>query len=335
MVHKDTKLIKNKKKKVVVIGGGTGTSVVLSGLKHYSVELSAIITTADDGSSSGVLRRRFEMIPPGDIRQCLIALAAGDYGYLNDRFQKGFLQGHTLGNLLITLFHQNNKTFQQAVDDLLRLVGAEGSIIPMTLHPVTLVAYLSNGKKLVGERIITSSVEINNNLETMKLLQRRVLVNPRAVAAIRRADTIIVGPGNLFSGIVPNFLVSEIKDAFRSSHSKKIYVANLFNQPGHTDSFTLSDFVSTISNYVGSDVFTNIIYNNKKTPSNILKKNSSVCVGKQLFASREEKNDSRFIGASLIGGIKKKDSSDPVLQTRNPFLHDSHKLARVLASLIG
>src|SRR3989344_8352962 len=139
-MHSDRKI---KQSKVVVIGGGTGTSVVLEGLKKYPVELAAIITTADDGSSSGTLRKKYQMIPPGDIRQCLVALASGNYGYLNERFQKGFLAGHTLGNLLITLFHQKNGNgnFQDALYDLLRLVGAEGSIIPMTLRLVTLVAH--------------------------------------------------------------------------------------------------------------------------------------------------------------------------------------------------
>ncbi|TSC70842.1 MAG: hypothetical protein G01um101470_787, partial [Parcubacteria group bacterium Gr01-1014_70] len=117
-------------KNIVVIGGGTGTSVVLEGLKTYPVNLTAIITTADNGSSSGVLRKEFDMVPPGDIRQCLVALATRDFGYLNERFQKGFLQGHTLGNLLITLFSQHNKNFQEAVDELLKLVGAQGSLVP-------------------------------------------------------------------------------------------------------------------------------------------------------------------------------------------------------------
>src|SRR3989338_7061684 len=182
-----------KKKKIVVIGGGTGTSVVLQGLKKYPVDLSAIITTADDGSSSGVLRKEFDMVPPGDIRQCLVALASKDFAYLNERFQKGFLQGHTLGNLLITLFSEKHKDFQEAIDDLLRLTGAHGSLIPMTLNPVTLVARLKDGKILRGERNITPSCDIKDNLDRLHLEPKNIRANPRSLAAIGNADAIIVG----------------------------------------------------------------------------------------------------------------------------------------------
>ena len=322
-------------KKVVVIGGGTGTSVVLEGLKHYPVNLSAIITTADDGSSSGILREEFDMIPPGDIRQCLVALASNDFGYLNERFKKGFLSGHTLGNLLITLFYDKHKDFQQAIDELLRITGATGSLIPMTLHPVTLVAQLSDNRELVGEKNITSSKEISKKLKKLYIRPSNIKANPRAVSAINRADVIIVGPGNLFSSIITNFLVKEISDATKSSHAKKIYVANLFTQPGHTDNFALDDFVYTIAQYIGEDIFTHIIHNRQQLVEDILKKYRNSIIASQLIISNNAKKDKRLIVRSLISLTPKISKYDPIANIRNPFLHDSKRLSRAIMQIVN
>src|SRR3989338_6566514 len=332
-MHSDRKI---KQSKVVVIGGGTGTSVVLEGLKKYPVELAAIITTADDGSSSGTLRKKYQMIPPGDIRQCLVALASGNYGYLNESFQKGFLQGHTLGNLLITLFHQRSGNFQEAIDDLLKLVGAQGSLLPMTLKPATLMASLKNGKKLIGEKNITSSRHINGELKKLSLRPASIAANPRAIEAIRAADVIIVGPGNLFSSILPVFLVAEIKNAFLKSKAKKIYVANLFTQPGHTDGFSLTDFLRVFAEYFGKDPFTHIIYHNQAIPNKLIKKHSTASIHEQVSLPAEvSKKDKRFIGASIFSRItKKRSASDPIAKIRNPFLHDSQKLAKAISKLL-
>lgn len=324
-----------KIKKIVVIGGGTGTSVVLTGLKAYPVSLSAIITTGDDGSSSGMLRKEFNMIPPGDIRQCLIALAAGNFGYLNDRFQKGFLQGHTLGNLLITLFCQKNGDFQSAIDDLLRLVGAEGSLIPMTLKPVTLVAKLTDGNVLQGESAITPSQHISTKLKKLTLSPAVIKANPRAIKAIEESDMIVVGPGNLYSSVLPNFLVPEIRQAFIASKAKKIYIANLFTQPGHTDNFSVPDFVEVLKKYIGQDPFTYVVYNTASIPQSLVEKYPAGIIKAPVLMSKEFKKDPRFIGRAIAGltTIKKRDASDPIAKRRNPFLHDSKKIAKVLMGL--
>ena len=322
-----------KQKHIVVIGGGTGTSVLLSGLKKYPVTLSAIITTADDGSSSGVLRREFNMIPPGDIRQCLIALAKGNFNYLNDRFHEGFLHGHTLGNLLITLFYQKNGDFQQAIDQLLQLVGAEGSLVPMTLRPVTLVAKLQNGKVLKGEHEITLSKEVRDNLKKLSLAPSTVKANPRAIKAINEADLIVVGPGNLYSSVLPNLLVPEIREALVASKAKKVYVANLFTQPGHTDNFSVDDFLKVLEKYIGRDIFDFVVYNTAEVKPEIIKEHAGA-IGSPVGFSSEMKKDKRFVGKSLVSAVTKKTTgADPIAKIRNPFLHDSQKLAKVIADL--
>ncbi len=316
------------------MGGGTGTSVVLEGLKKYPVNLSAIITTADDGSSSGKLRKEFNMIPPGDIRQCLVALASRDFGYLNERFQQGSLAGHTLGNLLITLFCQKNKDFQQAIDELLKMTGAAGSLIPMTLAPTTLVAKLRDGRVLRGEKNITSSREILTKLASISLAPRDIKANPRAALAIKNADIIIVGPGNLFSSIIPNFLVKEISAEFRKAKAKKIYVANLFAQPGHTDGFSVSDFVKTLAVHIGEDAFTHVVYNNRSIPEFLLKAHGNAIVAAPVRVTGEFKKDKRYVGRALASSSPRRISaSDPIASIRNPFLHDSKKLAKVVMEL--
>ena len=323
-----------KQKKILVIGGGTGTSVLLSGLKKYPVSLSAIITTGDDGSSSGILRKEFNMIPPGDIRQCLIALARGNFSYLNDRFHKGFLHGHTLGNLLITLFYQKNGDFQQAIDQLLLLVGAEGSLIPMTLRPVTLVATLNNGKKLHGEHTITRSRVIGSKMKKMTLAPTSVQANPRAIKAINEADLIVVGPGNLYSSVLPNLLVPEIKRALVTSPAKKVYVANLFTQPGHTDNFSVQNFLAVLARYIGKDIFDHVIYNTGALAPDVVKEHAGA-IGSAVGFSSDSKKDKRFIGKSLVSAaIKRSGGSDPIAKIRNPFLHDAGKLSRTVMELL-
>lgn len=326
-------MTKNKRKNVAVIGGGTGTSVVLEGLKKYPVNLSAIITTADDGSSSGRLREEFDMIPPGDIRQCLVALASSDFQYLNERFQRGSVAGHTLGNLLITLFYDKHRNFQQAIDELLRITGANGSLIPMTLMPVTLVAKLNDGRELVGESVITPSREISTKLEKLYLRPRRIRANPRAVSAIKNADVIVVGPGNLFCSIMPNLLLEEIKDALIASRAKKIYVSNLFTQPGHTDSFYLEDFIRIISKYIGADIFTHIIYNKKKIGKDVLGKYRNSIISSPLNIGNNFAKDERLVARSMASSSARVIKHDPISNIRNPFLHDPGKLAKAIMSV--
>lgn len=329
-------MLKDKNgKNVVVIGGGTGASVALRGLKKYQVNLSVIITTADDGSSSGILSRKYKMVPPGDARQCLVSLASGDFEHLNERFQEGFFRGHTLGNLLIAFLHQKHGSFQKAIDELLGFVGAQGSILPMTLRPVALLADLADGHTLRGENKITSSREINKKIKALKLSPQGAHANPKAVSAIKNADVLVVGPGNLYSSILPNFLVKEIREAAKKSKAKKIYVSNLLTQPGHTDNFYVEDFVEVLAGYIGEDIFDYIVYHNRAFPESLLNKNKNASVGEPVLAKQKAAKEKRILGRSIASSsIKEKSSSDPIAHIRNPFVHDSKKLAKVIMRLI-
>lgn len=316
-------------KNVVVIGGGSGTSAVLEGLKEYGVNLSAIITTSDDGSSSGKLRDEFGMIPPGDIRQCIIALAEKDFGYLNERFQGGSLAGHTLGNLLITLFSEKHKNFQQAVDEVLRLTGAAGSIIPVTLQPTTLVAELKDGDIVEGESNIIQIEDLNKRLGNLSIIPREH-GNPKAKRAIREADCIVIGPGNIFASLTPPLLVEGIREAILESKAKKIYIFNLMNQKKLTRGFSAEDYLRYFDKVLGEDIFDNIIYNTQKIRPQWFKKYNIEDEPIRISASP----DKRFIGANLVDTkIKNPDPSDPMARTL--IRHNSKKLADTLWQVIN
>ncbi len=317
-----------KQKKITVIGGGTGTSVLLSGLKKYPVSLSAVTTSVDEGGSSGILRKEFGMVPPGDIRQCMVALAGDDFAYLNQRFAKGFMRGHTLGNLLIALFYEQKGDIQDALDAIAALLGANGCVAPMTLKPVSLGARLRDGRTMRGEHAITISRAIARSLKKLVLFPARPKVNPRALAAIREADIIVVGPGNLYASLLPNFLVPEIREAFVVSGAKKVYVTNLFTQPGHTDGFSVEDFLRVLGRYIGRDPFTHVIYNTAPISGALLAVHKNKIIGAPVAVPRESAHDNRFIGRAVAcARVKACGGFDPLAAVRNPFLHDADALA--------
>lgn len=320
----------------MVISGGTGSAVVLRGLKKYPVSLSAIVATTDSGGSSGFIRKQFDMISPGDVRQCFAALAGERFDFLNERFATGFLKGHTFGNLLIALRYEQTRNIQQTLDDLLVQTNTDGAVLPMALKPATLVARLDNGSLLTGEHEITLSHKIRAHLKTMTLSPHSLKGNPRAITALTEADLIVVGPGNLYASILPHFLIPEIRNAFISSPAKKIYIANLFTQPGHTDRFTVSDYLAVLTHYIGTDAFTHILYNTAKLPASFIKKYANKITGSPVGISRASKKDSRFIGRALASTrIKPRTASDPLSSIRNPFVHDRKKLAQAIMDILS
>ena len=314
--------------KIVIIGGGTGTSTVLAGLRKYPLSLSALISTADDGSSSGILRRAFGMAPPGDLRQCLAALGDAGAEHLNYRFQKGPFRGHAIGNLLIASAYERYGSIQQAMDMLARIFNAKGVLIPMTLTPTTLIAHLSAGRTLRGESAITLARTISTSLKKLVLAPLHIRANPRAVAALREADAIIVGPGNLYASILPHFLVPEIRRAFTASRAKKIYVANLATQRGHTDDFSVSDFLDVLDRRLGHDAFTHVLYNTAPLP---VSGRAGKVAAAPVRPPTQRRKDITYVGARLAAAsLKVSGAADPIASRRNPFLHDAGRIAAAI-----
>jgi uncharacterized cofD-like protein len=246
--------------RIVAIGGGTGLSTLLHGLKRFAkdpqeVEITAVVTVTDDGGSSGRLRREFEVLPPGDIRNCMVALSE-DEGLLAKLFQYRFsegkgLKGHSFGNLFLTALTNLTGDFAQAVKVSSEVLASLGRIYPATESNVILEAELENGRKVVGESKISKS---RSPIRWIRLRPRVCKPLPETLDAIQRADLITFGPGSLFTSVIPNVLVQGIPDAIRRSRALKAYFVNLMWQPGETIGFRASDHVSALNRHAGGDL---------------------------------------------------------------------------------
>ncbi|MFC4548005.1 YvcK family protein [Paenactinomyces guangxiensis] len=257
---------------IVCIGGGTGLSVILRGLKKLPVDITAIVTVADDGGSSGRLRNDLQMPPPGDIRNVLVALADTEpllESVFQYRFENGEgLAGHTLGNLMIAAMKEITGDFTQAVREMSRVLAVRGRVLPASEQDVVLLAEMSDGTIVKGE----------SQIPKMGKRIRRVFLNPpdpkpldEALRAIEEADGIIMGPGSLYTSILPNLLVKDMSESIRSSPAVKIYICNVMTQPGETDGFTASDHIKAIYDHVGDRLFEIAIINNEVPPLSIQK----------------------------------------------------------------
>ncbi|MCS7209905.1 MAG: YvcK family protein [Fimbriimonadales bacterium] len=251
-------------RRVVVIGGGTGLSTMLRGIKRYTANIVAIVTVTDDGGSSGKLRQELGILPPGDIRNCLIALADAEgvmTALLQHRFKDdaGNLSGHSVGNLLIAAMTQIKGDFEQAVQEIGKVLAIRGRVLPSTLKHVNLRAEMEDGTCIEGE---TAIVAYPARIRRMHLAPPDVEPPQEAVDAIKQADVVVLGPGSLFTSVIPNLLVRKIADALRTTDALRIYVCNVMTQPGETDGFTASDHVRAIEAHAGGRVFDYVLVNN-------------------------------------------------------------------------
>ncbi|MFA4884375.1 MAG: gluconeogenesis factor YvcK family protein [Desulfotomaculaceae bacterium] len=236
--------------KVVVIGGGTGLSVLLRGLKEYTSNLTAIVTVADDGGSSGRLRGDLGILPPGDIRNCLVALADKEplmEELLQYRFSTGELAGHSIGNLLLAALTDTTGGFDKAVRSLSKVLAVRGQVLPATLSDITLYAELDDGRVVQGE----SKISCTTGIKKVFLKPSRCLPLPEALSAIREADAVVLGPGSLYTSIIPNLLVKGIPEALAKTAAIKIYVCNVMTQPGETGGYTASSHLRAIIAHAG------------------------------------------------------------------------------------
>lgn len=237
--------------KIVVIGGGTGLSVLLRGLKEYTSNLTAIVTVADDGGSSGRLRDELGILPPGDIRNCLMALADKEplmEDLLQHRFRGGELAGHSTGNLLLAALCEMTGGFDSAIRAMSRVLAVRGQVLPATLTDVTLCAEMEDGKVVRGESNISRS---GGRIKKVFLMPSRCYPQAEALAAIREADAVVLGPGSLYTSIIPNLLVKGMAEALARSPATKIYVCNVMTQPGETGGHSASDHLKAITAHAG------------------------------------------------------------------------------------
>ena len=266
-------MLLSKGLKIVVIGGGTGLHSLLRGLKEYTSNITVIVTVSDDGGSSGRLREELHMLPPGDIRQCIAALAASETSVLelfSSRFKgDGPLHGHSVGNLLLAAMTEiKGGDFYKAIQELSKVLAVRGQVLPSTVENVTLCAEMTNGMIIRGESAITNDPAA---VGRVFLSPANVRALPEAIEAIREADLIIIGPGSLYTSIIPNLLVHDILTALRRAPAPTVYVCNVMTQPGETDGYTASDHALRIIKLLGRDAIDYIVLNNKY-PSRLLAK---------------------------------------------------------------
>jgi len=259
--------------RVTVVGGGTGLSTLLSGIKHYTSNISAVVVVTDTGGSSGRLREEMDMIPPGDIRNCLVALADSETltrDLFQYRFQKGEgLKGHSFGNLFITALSQVTGDFEKAVAESSRVLAIRGRVIPATLEKITLVGEFMDGTILEGETTITDAAK---PLKAITLKPADCRAHKDAIEAIENADLIILGPGSLYTSVLPNLLIRDIHDALLRADAYKMNIMNVMTQPGETDNMSAWDHLKVLIDHTDPRIVDACFVNTEVIPPDMVSK---------------------------------------------------------------
>jgi uncharacterized cofD-like protein len=271
--------------RIVALGGGTGLSAVLRGLKehvarrkndrtpHAIADLAAVVTVTDDGGSSGRLRREYRVLPPGDIRNCMVALSKDEH-LLSKLFQYRFpggkgLAGHSFGNLFLTALTNVTGDFPEAVRVSSQVLAIRGRIYPSTAQNITLEAELEDGTIVAGETNISKS---RKRIRRVRLCPRRVRPVPEVLDALRQADLILVGPGSLYTSLIPNLLIDEVVEVISHSRATRVYVANLMTQPGETQHYSVADHVRAIYQHTHRPIFDCVVINRRPVPPRLLRR---------------------------------------------------------------
>ncbi len=327
-----------KIKKVVTIGGGTGSFMLLSGLKNYPIELSAIVSMADDGGSTGILRDELGVLPPGDVRQCLAALS-GEKDIMRRlmtyRFEEGGLKGHNFGNLLLSALEKITGNFSAGVEEAAKILNIKGEVIPVADKEVNLFIELKNGKLIKGEDEVRHNVEIKKAGVRKSYLSPKVRANKKAIQKILEADLVVIGPGDYYGSIMPNFLVQGISEALRKTKAIVVFNCNLVNRKGQTDNFTLDDYVGLINSQIGKERIDFATFNTKEPGRNLIKKYEEESLLVEFGENNGQKRTYRIIKTDLLSDKKSNYSkADAIASTRAFIRHDSEKLARVLMVIL-
>ncbi len=259
--------------RIAVLGGGTGLSSMLRGLKIYSDNITAIVTVTDDGGGSGILRREMNMPPPGDIRNCIQALANAEpamQAMLNYRFHEGSLAGQSLGNLLLAALYDMSPSFDKAVTALSQVLAITGTVLPVTNEFLSLLAHFDDGKTVRGETKITDyKRRTDAGIRRVCLEPALPPALPAVLDAIAGADMIVLGPGSLYTSVIPNLLTDGVADTIRASAAVKVYVMNIMTQDGETEGYTAADHVQALLSHGGTELFRYALINDRAIPAGL------------------------------------------------------------------
>ncbi|AET70849.1 conserved hypothetical protein, cofD-related protein [Desulfosporosinus orientis DSM 765] len=308
--------------KIVVVGGGTGLSALLRGLKQYTCNLTAIVTVSDDGGSSGKLRNELGIQPPGDVRNCMVALAETEeimdtlFSY---RFESGALKGHSLGNLLLAGLTDTFGDFQKGIEQVSKVFALRGKVFPTTLDQVVLMADLEDGTRVVGETSIRAT---EGKIERVYLEPSDCTPLPDAIQAIEEADLIVLGPGSLYTSVLPNLLVTGLREKIREASAPCVYVCNVMTEKGETDGYKVSDHLQAIIDHCGTDFVDAVLASRGEITAPLLK--------------RYSQEDAAPVAADpkMVQHLGAKYFEANLVQERNVVRHDSDRLAKELIRLL-
>ncbi len=323
-------------KKITVIGGGTGTFVVLSGLKKYRLDLGVIVSMMDSGGSTGKLRDQLGVLPPGDLRQCLVALSEAPMLWRKlflYRFENGDLGGHNFGNIFISALEKVSKNYSEVVKTAAYVLKTKGQVIPVTFEKTRLCVEYENGKVVKEEGNIDKNYEEKSRVKKA-FLEPEVSANPEAIKRIEESDYIIIGPGDIYTTIVPVLLTNGIKNAIKKSRAKIIYILNLMTKSGQTTNYKASDHLNDLNHYLGCLPGVIIINNGKIAPSIIdwYEQQKEHVVENNL-----EDFDGQLVIRNVVDGrtfTKSKADKFVNPQVRSIVRHSPQKLAKILKEII-
>lgn len=324
--------------KVVMIGGGTGSFTLLSVLKDYVQDITALVNMADDGGSTGVLRDELGVLPPGDVRQCLVALSRSSEqmrDLFNYRFPEGTLEGHSFGNLFLTAVEKmSDNDFSEAVKVASQVLDIQGRVLPMTLDDIRLSIKFSDGSVEKGE-INIGHMDFNGRFRPEISLEPKGKINPDAKEAIEGADIIVIAPGNLYGSIGPALIVGGVEEALKKSKAKLVYVCNLMTKPGQTDDFDVRDYASEIERFIGAPRLDYVLFNNSQPDPSLIDKYSAE---KEFLVGWDEAKLSsahyRALGDDFISDVIHHKNSSDTLKSENTYIrHNAEAVSRQLMKI--
>ena len=323
----DDDVILLKGPKIVVIGGGTGLSTMLRGLKNYTSNITAIVTVGDDGGGSGVLREDLGILPPGDIRNCILALARTEplmEELLQYRFKDGRLKNQNFGNLFLAAMDGISDNFEDAVQKMSSVLAVKGKVLPVTLEDMVLEAELENGNKVRGESIIGEEViEQNSRIKKLKIFPEDAKALDDAISAIEDADAIVLGPGSLYTSILPNLLVKDITRSIKKSKALKLYICNIMTQPGETQKFSVSDHIKVIFDHCGRDIIDCVIANEESIHPDL--RDKYYAEGSDIVNLDIEELEK--LGVDVV--------KDDLTETQKTYVrHNAQKLAKIIIETV-
>lgn len=323
--------------KIAVIGGGTGSFTLLKSLKNYSHAVAALVNMVDDGGSTGVLRDELGTLPPGDVRQCLVALSESPKvrDLFNYRFENGTFGGHSFGNLLLTALEKTTGSFSEAVETASEILRVNGVVLPATLDNIRLkMEWPEASVELKGERVIDAELFKHDPRRAKLSLVPEATPNPSAIAAIEQADLVVIAPGDLYTSLGPLLIINGIGDALRKTNAPVVYVCNLVTKKGQTEGFTVCDHADEIERFGGGAFLDYVLYNRQQPDAELAKRYEAEDAFLVTFDDdKVQRKAYKAVGGDFLGPIAAAHTGDMLPVTRSLIRHDSEAVASAIMGL--